>query len=316
MRLIFPAVMGCFGVFLLFAAVYRYEEDKADLAPLNRVVATVSSIGPDGSLKLKYTVGSTNYEIERSIGVNCFPRIKAGDKVTLLYETPRPDSATVKHWSEIYADSAVAGGFGVVAIFLAVMVFMMVGTGSVKGHAPVAAAVVTTLDHAIDLRSTWKEFTTTMVIVAGTLVVAFLLYRYPYFLWRPWLSYPVAAVVALLGVGMFWAAFSTKSLRIHADQDGVGIKDSDGSRTFSWTDVAALKRETLTRKREDDGIDELGHYFYLLDGSGGTLLKLNEDEPMEPVPDWMLLRAFIRGRTGLPVKEETRNVALLDSNVI
>jgi hypothetical protein len=118
-----------------------------------------------------------------------------------------------------------------------------------------------------------------------------------------------------------WAAVFSKSIRIHADQDGLQIKDSDGTRRFSWMDVAALKRETTTRNLLDpraDGtrdysVQEMTHNFCLLDASGKELLRLNEDAPMEPVGDWMVLRGYIRGRTGLPVKEETRKNILGDS---
>ncbi len=183
-------------------------------------------------------------------------------------------------------------------------------------YAPPASVV--SLDHAIELRNTREDFVTSLVVALGVFAMAFLLYRNPYFLWKPWLSYSAALAVAVIGLFMMWGAFFNRSIRIHADRDGVVVTDSDGSRKFAWEEVAVLKRETMTEVvRHKSAIvnhrasdysyttSEVGHTFILLDKSGKVLLKLDEDTPMDPPPDWLALRAFIPQRTGLPVVQET-----------
>ena len=102
------------------------------------------------------------------------------------------------------------------------------------------------------------------------------------------------------------------------------MTDSDGGRQFLWKNVAALKRETVTQVIQHRSLidhhsrkldfsyteDEVGHYFILLDAAGKELLKLDEDAPMTPLPDWDRLRAYIPQRTGLPVQQERRESPL------
>ena len=117
---------------------------------------------------------------------------------------------------------------------------------------------------------------------------------------------------------MIFAAFQNQSMRIRADQDGFEIGDSLGSRKFLWKDVAALKRETVSRSTYNSGkyfrrgysSSVMGRYFILLDSSGKDLLKLDEDVAMEPVQDWLRLRAYIPKRTGLAVEEAARESLL------
>jgi hypothetical protein len=322
MRYAVLVTMGLFGGFLLWAAQYRYQAVNLQLAHLNSVEAVVTSVGPDDDLHLKYAVGSTPYEIVRSVGVNLFPSIKAGDKVLLAYDTARPDTATLRHWSETYQDSAVAGGFGVVAIVMAVAVFVIMGSG-IKGDAvrpPQAVAVVTTLDRPIELKNAGSGVFSTLVLAVGIFGAAFLLYRNPDFMWSRYLSYPVATLIALFGGFLAWSAFFTKAPGIHADQRGIVVNNSDGGHQFLWEDIAALKHEIVTQEvvhrplsqlnsHKNDFIsttEEVAHTFVLLDSSGKELLKLNEDVPMKPFEDWMRLRGYIRGRTGLPVEEAIR----------
>src|SRR5450759_1226389 len=113
MRYALLLLLGSFGVFLLFVARYRYQAVNVELANLNTVEGIVERIGPDGELDLKYSVGPTPYELVRSVPIK-LPRIRAGDKVTLLYKSARPDTAKVLQWSVLYQDSLVAGGFGLV----------------------------------------------------------------------------------------------------------------------------------------------------------------------------------------------------------
>jgi hypothetical protein len=117
---------------------------------------------------------------------------------------------------------------------------------------------------------------------------------------------------------MIFAAFQNQTLRIRVDQEGFESEDSSGARRFLWKDVAALKRETVTRSTWQSGryftrgyaSRDIGHYFILLDGAGKELLRLDEDVPMQPSQDWRLLRAYIPVRTGLTVNEETRESLL------
>ena len=324
MRYAVLIIMGLFGGFLLWVAQYRYQAVNLQLARLSSVEAVVTSLGADGDLHLKYTVGSTPYEIVRSIGVNFFPSIKAGDKVLLAYDTARPDTAKLRHWSEVYQDSAVAGGFGVVAIVMAVAVFVIMGSGTKGGSVRQlpAVVVVNTLDRPIELKNAGGGVFSTLMLAVAIFVAAFLLYRNLDFMWSRYLSYPVATLIALFGGFMAWSAFFTKAPGIHADQRGIVVNTVDGRRQFLWEDVAALKHEIVTREvlhrpfqnsHRNDFIsttDEVSHTFILLDSAGKELLKLNEDAPMKPFEDWMRLRGYIRGRTGLPVEEAIRQSPL------
>ncbi len=323
-------LLGSFGAFLLFVARYRYQAVNVQAAGLNMVEAVVQSIGPDGELNLKYKVGVEAFEITRRVPIR-IPRIRAGDHVTLLYNTARPDTAKVRQWSVLYPDSLVFGGFGLVAILFAVGAFVALGRVPSVGEAlknpqshverthESSIPVPASLDRPIELHNARNEFYISFLMAAGAFVAAFFLYRNPpWFLVSRWLAYPVIAVIVLFGIGMIFAAFDTQSMRIRANQDGVEIVDSLGSRKFPWTDVAAIKRETVSRSTYSSGkffsrgysSQVLGRSLILLDGSGKVLLKLDEDVALEPVEDWMRLRAFIPKRTGLEVKEAARETLL------
>jgi hypothetical protein len=320
MRYIVLLLMGTFGVFLLFLARNRYDAVNLKLAGDQTVQGVLSAILANGDLNFKYTVEATDYEIVRSVPVNWFPRLRAGSPVPLVYSADRPDAARVRHWSVVYQDSAVCGFFGVMALVMAITAFVMMGghpaPAPAMRYAPPAAVV--SLDHAIELKNTRQDFVTSLLVAFGVLAAAYLLYRNPYFMWTPWISYPVAVVVAVVGIFMVWGAFFSRSLRIRADRDGVVLTDSDGSRKFAWAEVAVLKHETMTqgvrhRKAIRNNLpsdyfyttDEVGHWLILLDQSGKVLLKLDEDTPMDPFQDWLRLRAFIPQHTGLPLVEET-----------
>ena len=159
--------------------------------------------------------------------------------------------------------------------------------------------------------------------------MAYLARLYPYFLWKPWLSYTVAIILVLSGIGMVWGAFDTRATRILADQHGIQVKGNDGGRKFDWAEVASVHRETITRRvrhvkairnnTQDDywySTEEDGHSLILLDKTGKTLLALDEDEPMEPLSDWLTLRGYIPQRTGLPVTEVTRESPLGDRQAL
>ncbi len=178
------------------------------------------------------------------------------------------------------------------------------------------------LEHPMILRTTKSEFTTDLVMAFGALLVAFLLFRYPDFLWKPLLGYIAGTLVGIVGLFWIWGAFYTKSFEIHADQSGVEVKDSDGGHRFSWSDVAALRHETITQDVVHKNLsqdmknfgtrttEEVAHYLILLDAAGKELLKLNEDSPMQPFDDWIRLREFIPSRTGLVVEQITKKSIL------
>jgi hypothetical protein len=317
MRYVGLLFFGSFAVALLFLAFNRYQAAISYLAISDAVEGTVSSAVDDDTFKVTYRVGSKDYQVERPVPINHFPTIRVGDTVALRIIPDRPDAADFQHWSKVYQQALVSGFLGVMAMIAAIGSFLMM---SFEGSPPPAVAVVTVLDHAIDLHSTWKEFLTGIVTSLIPLLFAFAMYRVTHYRW-PWLSYIGAGCFCLLTCGLIWAAFFNKSLRIHADQEGIRVRDNDGTRQFAWKDVAALKRETTVRNVVDvrrDGtstssVQEMGHHFCLLDAFGKELLNLNEDAPMDPVSDWMLLRGYIRGRTGLPVKEEVKKSILGDS---
>jgi hypothetical protein len=317
MRYVGLLFFGAFAVPLLYLAFNRYQSAISYLANSDAVEGTVSSAIDDDTFKVKYRVGSTDYQVERSVPINHFPTIHVGDTVPLGIIPDRPDDADFRHWSRVYQQALVCGFLGTMAMIAAIGSFLMM---SYEGSPPPAVSVVTVLDHAIDLHSTWKEFSTSIVVSLIPLIFAFAMYRVTHYRW-PWLSYIGAGCFCLLTCGLIWAAIFTKSLKIHADQDGVRVNDSDGTRQFAWKDVAALKRETTVRNVIDNrndrtstsSIQEMSHHFFLLDAFGKELLDLNEDAPMDPVADWMLLRGYIRGRTGLPVKEEVKKSILGDS---
>ena len=317
MRYVALLFFGAFGVALLLLAYNRYQSATSFLETANTVQGTVNSQDDDGDFHLTYRVGSKDYRVSQSVPINHFPKIKVGDTVPLVFTPDRPDYANFRHWSRVYEQFNVCAFLGLMAMIAAIGSFTMMGF---EGTPRPQVVVVTALDHPIDLRSTWKEFWTGMLVSLIPFLFAFAMYRATHYRW-PWLSYIGVALFTLLAFGLMWAAAFTKSIRIHADQDGVQIKDNDGTRRFSWTDVAALKRETTTRKLRNDradgtrdyGVQEMTHNFCLLDGFGKELLRLNEDAPMEPVNDWMVLRGYIRGRTGLPVEEETKKNILGDS---
>jgi hypothetical protein len=321
MRYLVLLLLCSFGAFLLLVANNRYHAVNEQLARLNTVEGAVESIGPDGDLHVKYTVGSTAYEVVRSVPVK-LPRIRAGDPVTLVYSPDRPDTARVKQWSVIYQDSAVAGAFGVAALLMAIVAFLFMGAAArITPTAPgiPLPAIHVTLDRPIELRNTGRDFATTLLFAAIVFAAAFLISRYPYFLWFNWMSYALAGLVAIAGAFIVWGAFDNKSLRILADDNGVLIRSSEGTRQFSWRDVAALKRETVVQIVQHESLikhtstkqdfsyteEEVGHYLILLDSAGKELLKLDEDTPMNPVQDWALFRAYIPQRTELPVQQES-----------
>jgi hypothetical protein len=316
MRVAVWLALTCIGLLLLFFARNRYQAANIQLSRLNSVEAVVSAVGADGALHLRYTVAAEAYEIDRDVPVN-IPKIHIGDKVTLLYQASRPDAARLRQWSVVYQDAAVIGGFGAAAILIAMVVFVMMGTPPTIAPSPQIYAGIATLDHAIELKNTRREFVVELAIPCGIFVAAILLWRNPYFLWWPWLSYSGAVAIAILGLFMVWNAFDTKAIRIRADQEGVAIKDPAGDRKFPWGEVTLLKHRTMTEvrrhrhairnNRESDywyTTDEIGHWLILLDAGGKELLKLDEDTPMEPLQDWLRLRAFIPGRTGLTPQEE------------
>src|SRR5882724_1501902 len=155
MRYAALVLLGSFGVFLLFIARYRYQAVNVQAAGMNTVEALVQSIGPDGELKLTYRVGAESFEIVRSVPIR-IPRIRAGDQVTLLYNTTRPDTAKVRQWSVLYPDSLVFGGFGLVAILFGVGAFVALGrvpsTGeALKNPREISAPISASLDHPIEL---------------------------------------------------------------------------------------------------------------------------------------------------------------------
>jgi hypothetical protein len=194
MRYAVLLLLGSFGVFLLFVARYRYQAVNLQLVRLNTVEGTVDSIGPDGELDVKYQVGTQAYEIVRSVPIK-IPSIRAGDKVSLLYPSDRPDTAKVKHWSVLYPDSAVAGGFGLVAILLAIGAFVAFGSVPSLGDLPVTAngprgytfeqklgdsiPPPTSLDHRIELRNGRSEFYISFLIAGAVFAAAYGLYRNP-----------------------------------------------------------------------------------------------------------------------------------------
>jgi hypothetical protein len=313
MRYAVLLLLGSVGGLLLFLARHQYEAVNLQLAGMNTVQGVVSSIGSGGDLSLKYRVASTDYEVVRSLPVNFFPRIRAGDTVALVYDAGRPDTASVRHWSKTYRDAAVIGGFGLVAIVAAFAVFVIMGSPPLAAPPrPYLVQIgVVSLDHPIEIRAVLKEFYTTLIMPIGLIVAAFLLYRYPDFMWTRWLGYPFATVLLLVGIGVIWAAFPERSRRIRADLDGIQIQDGHGARKFVWTDVAGLKRKITTQQVGSHRTyitKEVLHHFILLDYSGHELLNLNEDEPMEPVQDWLKLFAYIPQRTGLPVTKEFREI--------
>ncbi len=322
MRYVVLLLFVAVGVLLLLLARNRYDVANRQLAGLSTVDGTVTSIASNGDLSVKYRVESADYEIVRSLGVNFFPRIRAGDSVPLVVGVARPDSARIRHWSVVYQDVAVTGGFGVVAFAIALGAFVLMGsvptTAPLRTYTPPAAAV--SIDRPMELRNTRQDFSSSLLVAAGVFAAAFLLFRYPYFMWTPWLTYPAAALVFLFAIGLVWAAFYSRSIRIRADSNGIVIVDSDGSRKFGWADVAGLKRETMTQRmrhrpiiRTDHytyTIEEVAHTFILLDSSGKELLKIDEETPMDPLQDWLLLRAYIPQRTGLQVIETKRESPL------
>jgi hypothetical protein len=134
MRYAVLLLLGFFGVFLLFVARSRYDSVNVQVASLNTVEGVVKSIGPDGELNLTYDVGPAAYQIVRPVPIK-IPRIRAGDKIPLLYKPDRPDTAKVRQWSVLYPDSLVAGGFGVLAILFAAGAFVAVGNVPSRGGA-------------------------------------------------------------------------------------------------------------------------------------------------------------------------------------
>jgi len=330
MRYVVLLVLVSVGSALFYLAWYRYLAVNLQLAGLDSVDGKVDSIAANGDLNLKYSVAGTPYEITRSVPVKFMPSLRAGERVTLLYPTSRPDTAKVWHWSVVYQDSVVTGGFGIAAFIFAIGAFVMMGSVPSRpdmraGQQPDSTAtrysslpLVKSLDQPIELRNARNEFYISFVLAAGGFLAAYLLYRNPAFLWTRYLGYPAAGVAALFGVGMIFAAFQNQSLRLRADNDGIQLKDDSGSRTILWKDVAALKHETVTRSTWNSGkyarrgysSNTMGHYLQLLDASGKVLYKIDEDVAMEPAQDWLRLRAFIPRRTNLPVQEETRETLL------
>ncbi len=331
MRYMALLVLLSAGTALLYLAWYRYQAVNLQLALLNSVEGTVDSVASNGDLNLKYSVAGTPYEITRSVPIKFIPAIRAGERVTLLYPASRPDTARVRHWSVVYQDSAVTGSFGIAAFIFAIGAFVLMGSIPARpdmtaGQQPYSTVtrysslpVVTSLDQPIELHNARNEFYISVTLLAGgAFLVSYLLYRNPDFLWTRYLGYPAAVVVALFGVGMIFAAFQNRSLQLRADNDGIQLKDNSGSRTILWKDVAAIKRETVTRSTWNSGkyarrgysSKTVGHYLQLLDASGKVLYKIDEDVAMEPAQDWIRLRAFIPHRTNLPVQEETRETLL------
>ena len=340
MRYLALLLIGSLGAVLLFVAHNRFQAVNGQLAGLNAAMGVVESIGPDGDLHVKYTVGSMDFEVVRSVPVKV-PWIRTGDTVPLVFSSDRPDAARIRQWSVVYQDSAVTGAFGLAAILAAIVLIPIMGSfNSWRDNAPAtailspaASAAISpakispaafSMDKPIDLRNTARDFFTTLLLAAGIFLAAFLLYRYPYLLWMRWLTYTVAGMVAIVGAFVVWGAFYAKSIRIRADENGVVVTDSDGGHQFLWKDVAALKRETVTQVIQHRSLidhqsrkldfsyteDEVGHYLILLDAAGKELLKLDEDTPMTPLPDWDRLRAYIPQRTGLPVQQERRESPL------
>jgi hypothetical protein len=325
MRYVVLLLLLAVGSALLYLARYRYQAVNLQLAQLQSVEGTVDSVAANGDLNLKYSVAGTPYEITRSVPVKFFPNIRAGERVTLLYPAARPDTARVRHWSVVYPDSAITGGFALVAFAIGIGGFVMMGGipsmkdigGGDQAYATVtpykANPVATTLDRPIELHNARNEFFLSFVLAGAAFLASYLLYRNPDFLWTRYIGYPVAVAAALLGVGMIFAAFQNKSLRLRADNDAIQLTDNEGSTTIYWKDVAALKRQSVTRSTLHGGhytrrrysTETVGRYLQLLDASGKVLYEINENVPMEPVQDWVRFRAFIPGRTNLPVQEET-----------
>ncbi len=185
------------------------------------------------------------------------------------------------------------------------------------------------LGNGIELRHSRKELLGNLIGPLVFFALAYLVWRYPGWLWRPWLSYTGCVLLILAAIAMIWSAFDMKGTRIAANENGVEVKGTADARKFSWNDIASLQRETVTRRvrhlhaiRHNTSADywysteEESHTFTLFDHSGKALLAIDEDEPMEPVEDWLKLRAYIPQRTGLPVTQVTRESKLGDRQAI
>jgi hypothetical protein len=321
MRYVVLGILCAVAVILFAIARTTYRTDRRDLGIMSAADGVVVSIDAAEAMTVKYNVGPTGYEVVRTVAINHFPTIHAGDHVALVFDDPRPDAASLRHWSNDYQDAAVTGGFGLAVIVAGLGVFFMMGHTPKIRPQNYPLPVNVSLDHIIELRNTRSEIVSTLIVAAVTFLLAFLTYRYPEFFWKPWLAHVATAVILLLGIGFIWVALDEKVTRIRADQAGIEVSDGLGKRKFTWEEVEQLKHEVITQRvRSPNDVteqishttEEVAHSLVLLGRGGSELFRLNQELPMQPLKDWLLLRAYIPLRTNLPVIVETKE-RLLDA---
>lgn len=322
MRYAILLLFGGMGALLLWLGWVKVQEAETKLRTWERTTAVVTLRG-GSDFALRYRAAG---EPREAYGSNqlALVSLTEGQQVEVLYRAAAPELGEVAHWAHLYREAVIIAGFAAIGLFLGIGGFFSFG-GS---HTPAPVSAETALhghlaqadDEAaapprlaalgdpVQLREP-GGVAVLMVIFGLVLILAgggFLTST------ESWLArlvaWPAGIVAILVGGLTLFTAFETRKTVYYADSNGIRMQSPTRTREVAWTQVAKITRLRLIQKEWSKTLKRsttrTAGFTWILSGrDGGELFRL--DENLEPQADLQRLLAYIPGRTGVAVRNDS-----------
>jgi len=323
MRYAILLLFGGMGALLLWLGWVKVQEAETKLRTWERTTAAVTLRG-GSDFALHYRAAG---EPREAYGTNqlALVSLTQGQQVEVLYRTAAPELGEVTHWAHLYREAIIIAGFAAIGLFLGIGGFFSFG-GS-PGPAPAAAETalyqqlapedddapaapprLTTLGAPVELREP-GGVVVLMVIFGLVLILAgggFLTST------ESWLArlvaWPAGIIAILVGGLTLYTAYETRKTVYYADSNGIRLQSPTRTREVAWTQVAKIVRLRLVQKEWSKTLKRsttrtAGYTWILSSRNGEELIRL--DENLEPRDGLQRLLAYIPGRTGVAVRNDS-----------
>lgn len=322
MRYAILLLFGGMGALLLWLGWVKVQEAETKLRTWERTTAVVTLRG-GSDFALRYRAAG---EPREAYGSNqlALVSLTEGQQVEVLYRATAPELGEVAHWAHLYREAVIIAGFAAIGLFLGIGGFFSFGGShtpapvsaetALHGHLaqaddePAAPPRLAALGDPVQLREP-GGVAVLMVIFGLVLILAgggFLTST------ESWLArlvaWPAGIVAILVGSLTLFTAFETRKTVYYADSNGIRMQSPTRTREVAWTQVAHIVRLRLIQKEWSKTLKRsttrTAGFTWILSGrDGGELFRL--DENLEPRADLQRLLAYIPGRTGVAVRNDS-----------